>query len=86
MANEKKTTDRLFKKTVQQGHSKRRGEAYFLPYVEPLSAARTPLDGLFNSQQQKPCKLIGSMLACQGFGLVSDSLRRVESRIGRRNF
>ena len=40
---------RLFRKTVQQGHSKRGGEAYFLPYVEPLSAARTPLAGFLNS-------------------------------------
>ena len=34
---------RLFRKAVQQGRSKRRGEAYLLWYVEPLSAARTPL-------------------------------------------
>jgi hypothetical protein len=52
IANEKKRTDRLFKKPVQQGRSKRRGEAYLLPYVEPLSAARTPLDGFSNSVQQ----------------------------------
>jgi hypothetical protein len=55
IANEKKRTDRLFKKPVQQGRSKRRGEAYFLPYVEPLSAARTPLEGFFNSVQQSLC-------------------------------
>jgi hypothetical protein len=40
---------RLFKKAVQQGRSKRGGEAYFLPYVEPLSEARTPLADFFNS-------------------------------------
>jgi hypothetical protein len=34
---------RLFRKAVQQGRSKRRGESYSLPYVEPLSVARTPL-------------------------------------------
>ena len=42
-------TRRLFKKAVQQGRSKRRGEAYSVPYVEPLSDARTPLAGFFNS-------------------------------------
>ncbi len=38
----------LFKKAVQQGHSKRRGDAYCLPYVEPVRAARTPLAVFFN--------------------------------------
>lgn len=38
----------LFKKAVQQGHSKRRGDAYSLPYVEPVRAARTPLAVFFN--------------------------------------
>jgi hypothetical protein len=37
---------RLFRKTVQQGRSQ---EAYSLPYVEPLNAARTPLAGFINS-------------------------------------
>jgi hypothetical protein len=32
---------RLFRKAVQQGRSKRRGEAYSLQYVELLSAVRT---------------------------------------------
>ena len=27
--------------SVQQGRSERRGESYFVPYVEPLSVART---------------------------------------------
>jgi hypothetical protein len=41
---------RLFRKAVQQGRSKRRGEAYSLQYVvEPLSAARTPLVDFVNS-------------------------------------
>jgi hypothetical protein len=40
---------RLFRKAVQQGRSKRRGEAYSLQYVEPLSAARTPLADFVNS-------------------------------------
>jgi len=34
---------------VQQGRSKRRGEAYPLPYIEPLSVARTPLADFFSS-------------------------------------
>jgi len=38
----------LFRKAVQQGRSKRRGESYSLPYVEPLSAARTPLADFLN--------------------------------------
>jgi hypothetical protein len=42
-------THRLFRKTVQQGRSQCRGEAYSLPYVEPLNAARTPLAGFINS-------------------------------------
>jgi hypothetical protein len=38
---------RMLKKTVQQGRSKRSGEAY-VRYVEPLNAARTPLAGFFS--------------------------------------
>ena len=33
---------------VQQGRSKRRGEAYTVRYVEPLSDARTPLADFFS--------------------------------------
>jgi hypothetical protein len=40
---------RLFRKAVQQGRSKQRGEAYSLQYVEPLSVARTPLADFVNS-------------------------------------
>jgi hypothetical protein len=40
---------RLFRKTVQQGRSERRGEAYSVPFVEPLSDARTPLADFVNS-------------------------------------
>jgi hypothetical protein len=32
---------------VQQGRSERRGESYSVPYVEPLSDARTPLADFF---------------------------------------
>jgi hypothetical protein len=38
----------MFKKAVQRGRSEREGEAYFLPYVEPLSDTRTKLAGFFN--------------------------------------
>ncbi len=38
----------MLKKAVQQGRSQRRGEAYSLRYVEPLSAARTTLAVLFS--------------------------------------
>src|SRR5262245_2568329 len=34
-------THREFKQAVRQGRSERRGEAYSVPYVEPLSEART---------------------------------------------
>jgi hypothetical protein len=35
------------KKAVQQGRCERRGESYSLPYVEPLSDARTTLADFF---------------------------------------
>jgi hypothetical protein len=35
------------KKAVQQGRSERRGDAYSVLYVEPLSDARTPLAVFF---------------------------------------
>ncbi|WHZ15633.1 MAG: hypothetical protein OJF52_002478 [Nitrospira sp.] len=38
----------MLKKAVQQGRSKRRGEAYSVRYVEPLSEARTPLADFFS--------------------------------------
>jgi hypothetical protein len=45
---------RLFRKAVQQGRSERRGDAYSVQYVEPLSDARTPLAGFVNSLLNKP--------------------------------
>src|SRR5262249_25309477 len=39
----------LFRKAVQQGHSKRGDEAFSPRYFEPLSAARTPLAAFVNS-------------------------------------
>ena len=38
----------MFKTSVQRGRSERRGEAYVVWYVEPLSDARTKLTGVFN--------------------------------------
>ncbi|MBH0203096.1 MAG: hypothetical protein HP496_12585 [Nitrospira sp.] len=51
---------RLFRKAVQQGRSKRRGESYSRPYVEPLSVARTPLADFVNSllRQREVLQLI----------------------------
>jgi hypothetical protein len=40
---------RLFRKAIQQGRSERKGESYSVPYVEPLSDARTMLAGFVNS-------------------------------------
>ena len=38
----------MLKKVFQQGRSEREAEAYFLPYVEVLSDARTKLEAFFN--------------------------------------
>ena len=38
----------MLKKAVQQGRSERRGESYFVSYVEPLSEARTKLADFFS--------------------------------------
>jgi hypothetical protein len=40
---------RMVKKAVQRGRSKRKGEAYSEPYVEPLNDARTKLAGFSTS-------------------------------------
>ena len=45
---------RLFRKAVQQGRSERRGDAYSVPYVEPLSDARTMLADFVNSLLAAP--------------------------------
>ena len=39
---------RMFKKVVQRGRSERGGEAYSLPYVDPLNDARAKLADFFN--------------------------------------
>lgn len=38
----------MLKKVVQQGRNERRGESYVVPYVEPLSEARTMLANFFS--------------------------------------
>ena len=38
----------MVKKRFQQGRSERSGVAYVVWYVEPLSDARTPLEGFYN--------------------------------------
>jgi hypothetical protein len=38
----------MVKKAVQRGRSERGGDAYSLPYVEPLDDARTKLADFFN--------------------------------------
>jgi hypothetical protein len=48
VSDDNKRPLRMLKKDVQQGRSERRGEAYFVPYVEPLSNARTPLADFFS--------------------------------------
>ncbi len=39
---------RVLKKAVQQSRSEQRGDAYSVPYVEPLSEARTLLSDFFS--------------------------------------
>jgi hypothetical protein len=38
----------MLKEAVLQGRSKRRGESYIVPYVEPLSESRTKLAGFLS--------------------------------------
>ena len=47
--DDRRIIHRLFRKAVRQDRSKRRGEAYSLLYVEPLSVARTQLADFINS-------------------------------------
>jgi hypothetical protein len=48
------TAHRMFKKAVRRSRSEGRGEAYSLPYVEPLSDARTKLADFFNTLLKTP--------------------------------
>ena len=51
---------RMLKKAVQQGRSKRRGDAYSLPYVEPLNVARTKLADFFSILLSSHTRMAGS--------------------------
>ena len=44
---------------AQQGRSERRGESYSVPYVEPLSDARTPLADFFSILLTAPAGCFG---------------------------
>jgi hypothetical protein len=44
----------MLKMAVQQGRSEQRGESYSVPYVEPLSDARTPLADFFSILLSNP--------------------------------
>jgi hypothetical protein len=43
----------MVKKVLQQGRNEREGEAYFFPYVEPLSDVRTMLKAFFNTLPER---------------------------------
>ena len=49
---------------VQQGRSKRRGESYSVPYVEPLSDARTPLADFFSILLVEQASVFDCLLSC----------------------
>ena len=44
-----KIARRLFKKAISKAAASEEAESYFVPYVEPLSVARTQLVAFFNS-------------------------------------
>ena len=68
---------RLFKKTVQQGRSERRSESYFVPYVEPLSDARTMLAGFYDNLLETEL-LAQILIECHGIvtGLVLGAIQQ----------
>jgi hypothetical protein len=54
---------RLFRKSVQQGRSKQRGDAYSVQYVEPLSDATCLREALRRRQGTPLADFINSLLA-----------------------
>jgi len=52
-------------KAVRRGRSEQRGEAYSVPYVEPLSDARTKLADFFNILQAMARHYTGTLLYAQ---------------------
>jgi len=77
------------KMDVQQGRSERRGEAYFGPYVEPLSDARTQLADFFyilleDGLGQAPTGFIKiSIRLCVAEANMVGSCRTGEKRLSR---
>ncbi len=65
------------KKAVQQGRSERRGESCSVPYVEPLSDARTPLAGFFRI-------LLGNGCSRHRFSMVDIHLFKILPSRGER--
>jgi hypothetical protein len=55
---------RLFRKAVQQGRSERRDESYSVPYVEPLSDARTMLADFVSSLLVMVASSPSAAIAC----------------------
>jgi hypothetical protein len=60
ITDEGSMASRLFRKAVQQGRSERRGESYSVPYVEPLSDARTMLADFINSLLDQAPRFLNS--------------------------
>jgi hypothetical protein len=50
----------MLKMDVQRGRSERRGESYSVPYVEPLSAARTKLADFFSILLVEPIEEVNA--------------------------
>ncbi len=77
------------KKAVQQGRSERRGESYSVPYVEPLSDARTPLADFFRILPVQPAISWGmsrpmraSLKTGFSFGLTSGVITTLGLMVG----
>ena len=51
----------MLKMAVRRGRSERRGDEYSVPYVEPLSDARTKLEDFFSI-----------LLKCEGMSVMKD--------------
>ena len=65
---------------VQRGRSERRGESYFVPYVEPLSDARTKLAAFFSILLNR---ILEHRLRANGLGQHTPLLQLVHDPLGR---
>ena len=63
----------MLKNAVQQGRSERRGDAYSVRYVEPLSAARSPLAAFFS--------ILLGILLCWPVGAAETGVRSTELEV-----